>query len=135
MSSGGGGEDGRGGAISCDEVEIVVCLFSGMNWGGGMLLGGGGARGGGGSIIIGGLDLSTTDGTFEGVRERVSASSTIAADNVDSMDCRRSEAAVRGRGMNDALVSRSVASGGTGGMGNAVVVGPADGGGDMNWNC
>ena len=36
MSSGGGGEDGRGGAISCDEVEIVVCLFSGMNWGAGM---------------------------------------------------------------------------------------------------
>lgn len=84
MSSAGGGDEGRGGGISCEN------LFSGMNGGGGILLGGGGARGGGGNTIMGGRDLSITLGTVEGVRERETISS-ITDDKVDSMDCRRSE--------------------------------------------
>ena len=100
-----------------------------------MLPGGGGARGGGGNTIMGGLDLSTPVATFEGVRERAVASSATAADNVDSIDCRRSERAVRGRGMNEEVESRRAAMEGLGVAGRAVVVGPADGGGEMNWNC
>ena len=57
MSSGGGGDEGRGGAISYDDPERVGILRSGINEGGGMLFGGG-ARGGGGSIIVGGRVLS-----------------------------------------------------------------------------
>jgi hypothetical protein len=92
--------------------------------------------------IIGGRDLSTTAGvTFDGVRERTKASS-LANDNVDSMDCLRSECDVRGRGigvgMRDAGISRTVELDvEEGAVMNCCeeVVGPADGGGEMNWNC
>ena len=102
-----------------------------------MLFGGGGARGGGGNTIIGGLDLSTTDATFEGVRERATTSSMIAAaDNVDSMDFRRSECEVRGRGINELEDSLRPTDGeGAETGGKEMVVGPAEGGGEMNWNC
>ena len=80
--------------------------------------------------------MSTTAGlTFDGVRERTKASS-LADDNVDSIDCLRSECEVRGRGIKDAVESRSEA------LGEGVVincceevVGPAEGGGEINWNC
>ena len=91
-------------------------------------------------VIIGGRDLSTTAGdTFDGVRERTKASS-LADDNVDSMDCLRSECDVRGRGiregMRDAGISRTVELV-EGAVMNCCedVVGPAEGGGEMNWNC
>lgn len=55
------------------------------------------------------------------------------------MDCRRSEWEVRGRAMKVAFASRIVVLGEgaatTAGMGVVVVVGPADEGGEMNWNC
>lgn len=111
-----------------------------MNGGGGIELGGGGARGGGGSIIIGGRDLSTTLATFEGVRDRETMSS-IADDSVDSIDCLLSEAEVRGRGMKaEPAESRDEGTTleegeGAATLGKVVVVGPADGGGEMNWNC
>lgn len=147
MSSGGGGEDGRGGGTSCEDVDVVCCRFSGMNDGGGMAVGGGGCRGGGGIVIIGGRDLSTTPGaTPDGVRERATASSR-ADDSVDSMDCLRSECDVRGRGMSDgiseaavsltAVVAVVVVGTVEGAVMNCCedVVGPAEGGGEMNWNC
>ena len=84
--------------MSCEVVEVVGNLLSGMYWGGGIEFGGGGARGGGGSIIIGGRDLSTTVATFEGVRDRATISS-IADDKVDSIDCLLSEAEVRALAM------------------------------------
>ena len=55
-----------------------------------MLLGGGGCRGGGGSTIMGGRDLSIRFGSIEGVRDRLTTSSSTD-DSVDSMDCRLSE--------------------------------------------
>ena len=125
--SGGGGDVGRGGGTSRDVGEDLGCRCSGINDGGGILLGGG-WRGGGGRTIIGGRVLSTT---FDGVRERAIASSR-ANESVDSIDCRRSERAVRGRGMNEEVESRKAAMEGLGVAGRAVVVGPADGGGEMN---
>ena len=93
-------------------------------------------------VIIGGRDLSMTAGpTLDGVRERVIASSR-ADDNVDSIDCLRSECDVRGRGMRDGrsevVVSRTgVVEVEEGAVMNCCeeVVGPAEGGGEMNWNC
>ena len=105
MSSGGGGEDGRGGGISCDALEGAVCRLSGMKLGGGILLGGGGWRGGGGKTIIGGLDLSITVAPPEGVRERAITSSTMALERVDSIDSLRSEVEVRGRDKKEAADS------------------------------
>lgn len=136
MSSGGGGDDGRGGGISRDAVEEVGNLRSGINCGGGIELGGGGWRGGGGSTIIGGLDLSIADATLDGVRERATISS-ITDERADSIDCRLSEVEVRGRGMNVAFESRLETfwdCEGAAEIGNEVVVGPADGGGEINWN-
>lgn len=98
-----------------------------------MLLGGGGRRGGGGRTIMGGLDLSITVAPPEGVRERVMTSST-ALESVDSMDCLLSEVEVRGRDKKEAPDSRCEGEGAAT-MGKDVVVGPADGGGEINWNC
>ena len=53
MSSGGGGEEGRGGGRSLWNDKADVGLrFSGMKDGGGILFGGGGIFGGGGSIMV-----------------------------------------------------------------------------------
>lgn len=86
---------------------------------------------------MGGRDLSMF-GNTDGVRERLTTSS-MADERVDSMDCRRSEWEVRGRAMKVAFASRIVVLGEgaatTAGMGVVVVVGPADEGGEMNWNC
>lgn len=132
-----------------EALEVVGNLLSGMNGGGGIEFGGGGALGGGGSIIIGGLDLSTTAATFEGVRDLATISS-IADESVDSIDCLLSEADVRGREMKAEAEAEPVESlveeargimlaalegEGAATLGKAVVVGPAEGGGEMNWNC
>lgn len=86
-------------------------------------------------VIIGGRDLSTAAGdTFDGVRERTKASS-LADDNVDSIDCLRSECEVRGRGMKEVAESRSGVLEGVVMNCCEAVVGPAEGGGERNWNC
>ena len=86
MSSGGGGELGLGGGPSAEPRRR-----SGMKLGGGILLSGGGALGGGGRDIMGGLVLSTMADP-EGTRERRPVSSPPALeDNMDSIDCLRSE--------------------------------------------
>lgn len=94
MSSGGGGDDGRGGGTSYEPVEVVGILRSGMKLGGGMLPGGGGARGGGGSAIIGGRDLSTT-ANVAACPFGVGPSSKMD-ERADSIDCLRESVEERG---------------------------------------
>ena len=112
INSGGGGDIGRPGAASCDEVDDVGILLSGMNGGGGILFGGGGARGGGGSTIIGGRRLSTGAGAAIGTRERGVLSS--APDNADSIDCLLSWVNERGAGIivaTESLTPEGIAEG------------------------
>ena len=115
-------------------VDVVGNRLSGMKEGGSIVWGGGGCRGGGGRIIIGGRDLSTNEGTFDGVRARPTRSS-IADVNVDSIESFLSAGWVlRGRGMNVGIESRRLGEGAAT-LGNEIVVGVVDGGPDTNWNC
>lgn len=134
MSSGGGGEEGRGGGTSREDVvDVVGNRLSGMKGGGSIVFGGGGCRGGGGRIIMGGRDLSTTEGTLEGVRVRTTISSTAVA-KVDSIETFLSDKVLRGRDMNVGMESLRFGEG-EATIGNEAVVGLADGGAEMNWNC
>lgn len=86
---------------------------------------------------MGGRDLSIPLGAVDDVRDRVTASS-IMEDSVESMDCLLSECDVRGRGttVDSLIVVLGVGGAGTEEvMGIVVVVGPAEEGGEMNWNC
>lgn len=75
MSSGGGGEVGRGGGM---ELFLI-----GMVDGGGML-------GGGGSIMVGGRVLSTTTGSATALPRGDAVTSSLARENVESTDGRLS---------------------------------------------
>src|ERR1700730_2203901 len=78
---------------------------------------------------MGGLDLSTVR-VPEGALDRGGSSIDEIA---DSMDCLLSE---RGRGMGPNVAEESLSDIGDGVLiGKIVEVGPADGGGEMNWNC
>lgn len=116
MSSGGGGDIGRGGGP----------MFGGP----GLLIegGGGGRRGGGGSIIVGGRVRSirgggTGDSVPEGTRER----------DASSTDAIEVEVLTRERGCCAVFASRSPGFAIV--DGKAMVLVPGDVGEVMNWNC
>lgn len=125
MRSGGGGEVGLAGGMSCELVEDFA-RRSGMKEGGGMVFAGGGCLGGGGSIITGGLDLSA-GGEPDRVRVRVDSGVAARAASMDGLRSCVDERGVRGMAGNDGAVVITV--------GTIALVDPGEVGGDTNWNC